>query len=375
MAIMGGIIQSYMGAKAGVKLEEMKKSAKVDIADLSNVLEHAKLPKCTNPDFVPVPAVKEMNTFVRSSKIFHTNSTVLVHGPRGVGKTTVMEHALQGIEGVVHIQPNPFTVENFYESILEVFDIKTHDLSKAKLVMNALKMIQDRDGNKPTIVVDVNETVDEKQLMPILIELKKIGADSNLASTFVVVSTCRAALFLPVTLHELRVSVSCIHDPPKMAVVTFLNERLSEVFPESKPNEREDWIMYYTKEIGNRFLDASNLVSDVRFRKPEAKNVKDYIEEFVRRRRKTYSLATSEFIEMIDKNKAASKELKREVFSGIINGTLPLSKLVVATGNDNWKEFLKIITELHPHPVYIDPETRCVGVGNFVARVEFEKQL
>ncbi|MGJ8945943.1 hypothetical protein AB9K17_23930, partial [Salmonella enterica subsp. enterica serovar Kentucky] len=71
---------------------------------------------------------------------------------------------------------------------------------------HALKKIKaDEKGIKPTFVVDVNEKCSEKELMAILIELKKLVADLNLANGVVILSTSRAALLVPVTAPTLRV--------------------------------------------------------------------------------------------------------------------------------------------------------------------------
>ena len=103
---------------------------------------------------------------------------------------TLTQHSLNCVKGVVHIQPNPLTVKKFYESIFEYVDFKTQNESHAALVIHALKKIKaDEKRIKPTFVVDVNEKCSEKELMAILIELKKLVADLNLANGVVILST------------------------------------------------------------------------------------------------------------------------------------------------------------------------------------------
>ena len=39
------------------------------------------------------------------------------------------------------------------------------------------------------------------------------------------------------------------------------------------------------------------------------------------------------------------------------------------------EDFLNFVTELHPHPVYIDPRMHHISVGNTVAKRELKKAL
>ena len=96
--------------------------------------------------------------------------------------------------------------------------------SRPNLVVGALENIKGKGGIKPTFMVNIYEKCDEKLLMGILIELKKMVADSNVSHGFVVMSTSRATLLLPVTSHEheLRVCPVSVSDPPKTAIVEYL---------------------------------------------------------------------------------------------------------------------------------------------------------
>ena len=46
-------------------------------------------------------------------------SSFMVCGPRRVGKTTVMQKALEGEVGVMYLQLDPRNVDNFYSSVLD----------------------------------------------------------------------------------------------------------------------------------------------------------------------------------------------------------------------------------------------------------------
>ena len=286
-----------------VKLEERKRSMKEDIDQLSDALQKATMDE---ENYVPVASGDELYTTMQVLNDLNNNLTLLVHGQRGVGKTTVMQHSLNCVKGVVHIEPSPLTVENFYKSIFDYVKFKTQSESHRALVIHALKKIKaDEKGIKPTFVVDINEKCSEKELMAILIELKKLVADSNLANGVVILSTYRVALLLPVTLHELRVDPVNISDPPRRTIVNFLENRLVKLFPDSKPEEREGWIASYSPEIGTRFLDAANLINKLWKAKSKGslttpKTVNDSVQEFVSQRKEIYRSSALDFVTMID---------------------------------------------------------------------------
>ena len=51
----------------------------------------------------------------------------------------------------------------------------------------------------------------------------------------------------------------------------YLDKQLSELFPDSKREEREDWISNYSQQIGTRFLDAVNLLPRLKVAKMKKK--------------------------------------------------------------------------------------------------------
>ena len=88
-----------------VKLEERKRSMKEDVDQLSDALQKAMMEEYDKENYVPVASGDELYIDMQVLSDVNNNLTLLVHGPRGVGKTTVMQHSLNCVKGVVHIEP------------------------------------------------------------------------------------------------------------------------------------------------------------------------------------------------------------------------------------------------------------------------------
>ena len=87
-----------------------------------------------------------------------------MRGPRRVGKTTVMQKALE------YLQLDPCNVDNFYSSVLDNVRFKYEGINKVSLVKNSLEEIQRKGGKKPTFAVEINEKCDAHQLMLCLLK-------------------------------------------------------------------------------------------------------------------------------------------------------------------------------------------------------------
>ena len=136
----------------------------------------------------------------------------------------------------MHITLEPSSVDQFYSSILQLLQCKFEGINQKTLVKQSLSHIRASGGKKPTLVVEVNEKCDTSQMMQLLVEIKTLGSDLKLANFIVVVSTSRAALLIPVTLSELRVSTFYVDDPSEEIIH---DKRLSVSFPSSAKEERE----------------------------------------------------------------------------------------------------------------------------------------
>lgn len=69
--------------------------------------------------------------------------------------------------------------------------------------------------------MEFNEKCHASEVMEVLVEMKVVGSDSDIANIFVVASTSQALLLIPVTLSELRVLTLLNTDLPEAIFTTW----------------------------------------------------------------------------------------------------------------------------------------------------------
>ena len=363
-AVTATLLSAYFSAKQRKK----NRSTKQDIEELSTILENATLDVDDIEYYVPVPRIME----IKNTRELHR--TIMVCGPRRVGKTTIVQKALEGEHGIIHIRLHSFTVDEFYRRILERVKFKYAEIDPSHLINNALARIKKKGGRKPIIVVDIDEKCSMDQALRLLIVMKQLGSDAKLATFFVVVSTSRASVLIPVTLAELRVDTMLINDPSEEVITSYLKKALSDLFPDIEEEETNEFIDDYVRKMGTRFLDAANLVcvlTIARRNNPEFKYAKQQGYEYINERIASYQDACSEFFQMLSN---LDTEKRKEIVTSLLEGTLQLGKVSEAL-KVTTEQFILSVSELHPHPVYIHPKTKRLSVGNFITEQEMKTYL
>ena len=114
--------------------------------------------------------------------------------------------------------------------------------------------------------------------------------------------------------------------------------------------------------LGTRFLDASYITQMFGRQKSfeEGKQVwDDYISECIRENSRVVKEFTKKFNNKQIINQSLSNELRLED--------------VCSKYSMSERQFLTYVTEVTPHPVYVQPYTRRVISANMVAKTEFKK--
>ena len=170
---------------------------------------------------------------------------MLVCGPRRVGKSTAVYKAMEGKSAVIHIALHSCSVETFFSAALKSLRFKHHEIPDETLLIQALENIKRRGGNKPTVMVEVNEKCNEKELTSLLLRFKDWGSDRNLARFIVVLSTSRAALLFSIPLNEVRVIVQSVEDPPEDTIKSYFEQCFAKCKNSTK-QERDQLIARHT---------------------------------------------------------------------------------------------------------------------------------
>ena len=100
------------------------------------------------------------------------SETIMVCGPRGIGKSTAVYHALKKEKGVVHLNLTTSTLDEFESQILETVDFKSYDLKKVNMIHKALLDIRRRGKKPPIFIVEVNNQRTSKHIFDLLVEFE-----------------------------------------------------------------------------------------------------------------------------------------------------------------------------------------------------------
>lgn len=332
------------------------------VGSLSNTLESNMLEELQVEKFVHTPIVEGLKVRLTSTK---ARSQTLVCGPRGVGKSTAVYKAMEGEKGVVHVALSPCSLQNLYGSMLTTLRFKHENIDGKTLIMQALEDIRKRRGNKPTFIVEVNEKCGEQELTQLLLELKDLGSDRNLAKFIVILSTSQAALLVSISLDELRVVCESVEDPSEDIIEQHLRKYLVHFSKDLVSEKQVDkLISHYIKVIGTRFLDSTRLIERwERAKCTTFDEVENICSKFITSRGKAYSDSLEEF---------TNKFNNKMILEALLSDKLQLRE-VCSAFNLTRKQFLEMVSEYNPHPVYIDPETSQVRIGNTIAERELKK--
>ena len=163
---------------------------------------------------------------------------------------------------------------------------------------------------------------DMEQLMHLLVVMMMIGSEKQLANFFLVASTSTASLLIPVTLLELCVRTFTFWWYFQWSII--LTSICLFLFSDSTKEEREKFISHYTQSIGTRFLDASNLIVELRAKETKTLEMaKQEADNCISARKMEYQAAILAFILMFNN---VDHKMKKRLLTALLEGTLMLSE-------------------------------------------------
>jgi hypothetical protein len=300
--------------------------------------------------------------------------TVIVCGPRGSGKTTAVRETMKDNKGVVvaTLAGESQLEQELACAITKSLGLHTNkQVDHTEVVVNALKEIREKPGSlkhPPVLVVEVNERFTSKALKELALTLKDWGHEEALVRPIVVLSTSRAAMGLEIGMEELRAEFASVGDLNREDAEEYI-EQLCRVLKLEKANDKaavSKCAKQVVKLLGTRLLHLDSFADQVRFSK------KVSLEALVQS-------ATERKTSMLKDSRRALKRFhkrfpnanKKDLYGifkepGAAVDVDEFSEMV----DEDVRTVLDGLSNIQPHPFYVDPKTQTVRVGSvFVQKV------
>jgi hypothetical protein len=298
--------------------------------------------------------------------------TLLVCGPRGAGKSTIVAEILQGKKPVIHVtlsedkSVDELVSEIMYRMGIRVLPPGVTNKGILESVFNELQ----KEGNVPILLIEVNAQYSSSALQELLVKLKTWGNDKRYIQSVVVLSSSRAALTLSIGLDELRVRCLFVPDLNKLEVNNFVKQMLNEYKSDAQLT-KEEVIEEVVPIMDTRLSILNDLSSKVETCESLGKARQVIIEDTELRKKRFLASATN----FLDKIKMCSDtENVITVFKRLLNDDMELaefSSLMKLTEGT----LLDIIADIHPHPFYVCPMTRKVSLASPIMKLALNEYL
>ena len=154
-----------------------------------------------------------------------------------------------------------------------------------------------------------------------------------------------------------------LEDPSEEVIKLYLKKCL-EQFDEVSEEQKNILICKHIQALGTRFLDAHRL----RFHSADCKSlteVEEVCDKLIADTTEAYSRSVKTF---------AKKFNSKRILNMLLENKLKLHD-ICSEFRVTEKEFLNFVTELNPQPVYVNPISYHVSVGNTVAKRELKKTV
>ena len=298
--------------------------------------------------------------------------TIVVYGPRGSGKSTVvemavnMEHEENKRRPVLVVELD--SAEADFETVARKIITAAIEQSRPRLksttvsipqgalassiLKGALKRIN--PDQLPIIVLELDVKFKSSQLQELLVNLKAFGSEYRLARFIVVLSSAITAFGLTVSIGDLRGQLVPINDISDAQARDFLQEKLKSLSPAE--------IGYICESIGNRILHLQQLLTLIK--EQEEADFKTIVDLYVKQKQTEHTGALNMFLEEF-KSSPPPQLFERMLRKS--SNPVYLDEFSKGFGVTIRKMVCKL-SGYSPHPFYVDPITRVVTIGSHFMR-------
>ena len=320
--------------------------------------------------------VGELNSFDEES----FTPTVIVMGPRGSGKTTLVQTVLKGTKKVVTVSLNtavPFTEEIFAQSILTALSIP---YTPTRLSVQGLLEITLARHQKlpPILVVEADWRCSASHLEHLLLLLKHWGADTKLLRPLVVLSSLRAALGLTLNTEELHAQYFVLQDLTEAEGEQLLAGLCKPYVKSCTAEELSRFCKEVLPVLGMHplHLDLFRLQLKIKLKGKQlsVQELHQEVDTFIAGLTTQYVRVLKRFLETVAGKDQRKQEAIIKLFTALKKGPLPLSR-VITTLDMSETDFTNLVASLHPHPYFIDVRTLHVCLNAVVETAIDEEAL
>ena len=308
--------------------------------------------------------------------LMHTIPTVMVSGPCGSGKSTLVGMTLENTKKVITVSLDtnePFTVEGFAQSILSTLGISYTPqgiMSAQALVERALKELKPTVESAPVLVVEADRRCDSTHLERLLLLLRYWGARKELVRPLVVMSDSTAAQGLTMYMQGLCVS---------HCVLPYMTEAEGEqlLFGKCKPLVEgctEEELSQFCKEavlmLGTRPLHLQGfgiLLRKKHDHQVDREGLHQALVVFVAELTTLSRRDLEMFMGMAAGRDKAKQAALKSLCTALKTGPLPLTQCAKTLGMSR-EDFIHLVWSIRLCPFIIDVETEEVYLDAVVKR-------
>lgn len=243
-------------------------------------------------------------TLIRKSDHDHSNKvkkiesryvpTMIVCGPRGCGKSTLVAEIFGEEPAVINLSYNGISEDDFANAIFSSLQVKCPGGIRPSIFLEiVLKDVRDKEHKLPTLIVEVDKRFDGAHLEELLLICKHLGDDLKLVMPVVVLSSSRAAFGMQLCANVLRAKYVEVDDLSEDEARTFLFKALKTI--NATDDRKRDAVEFAVSAIGTRLVH----LCEVAMVTSQYKSLNNFIlevKEYRQQSQKTYNIAFNKLV-------------------------------------------------------------------------------